>query len=406
MTITPTNQWSKYLIWAEALVVFFMPINIHLDTYCILLFVLVWLLSKGWKNIVREKRAIKWAFLFSSIFFAYFLRALFPPGFKMAQHDIAEKLSLLVFPFLLLGIGNVKNKLVLNALPAGCLLASIICLVNAAMQYKIFGYQAFFYTFISRLMHPGYFSMYINFAIFILLYQLLFSKTPINTYLKWGYILLIVFFMVMIIFLSSKAGIIGFYIVMILGCVFFYMDQKKLLRALMILSGTVIIYILFSSLILRGQPDRLTQTSEALVKDSSYVDTTETAEIRLMIWQSSFEVIKNNFAVGVGTGAEENALKEVYIKRNMAHAFNFNLNAHNQFIQTFIALGIIGFMVLLIIIAVPAWYSLMNKKYIFLAFIILIAFNFLTESMLQTQAGIVFYAFFNSYLFNINEEWH
>jgi hypothetical protein len=37
-------------------------------------------------------------------------------------------------------------------------------------------------------------------------------------------------------------------------------------------------------------------------------------------------------------------------------------------------------------------------------FIVLIAFNFLFESMLETQAGVVFYAFFNAYLFAIKKD--
>jgi hypothetical protein len=39
-----------------------------------------------------------------------------------------------------------------------------------------------------------------------------------------------------------------------------------------------------------------------------------------------------------------------------------------------------------------------EKKIILVFFVALIALNFLPESMLETQAGVMFYAFFNSIL--------
>jgi O-antigen ligase len=70
------------------------------------------------------------------------------------------------------------------------------------------------------------------------------------------------------------------------------------------------------------------------------------------------------------------------------------LNAHNQFLQTFIGTGIIGFVLLLLITIGTLIYGFVKKNYILALFSTLIFFNFLVESMLQAQAGFIFFVFF------------
>jgi hypothetical protein len=47
----------------------------------------------------------------------------------------------------------------------------------------------------------------------------------------------------------------------------------------------------------------------------------------------------------------------------------------------------------------PAVAAFRRKDYIYFFFIILFSMNILVESMFENQAGVVFYAFFNSLLF-------
>ena len=69
-----------------------------------------------------------------------------------------------------------------------------------------------------------------------------------------------------------------------------------------------------------------------------------------------------------------------------------------------LALGILGLIVLLLNIVLPVMYGLEMKHYLYLIFLILVAFNFLFESMLETQPGVVFYAFFNAWFFAIKKD--
>ena len=123
-----------------------------------------------------------------------------------------------------------------------------------------------------------------------------------------------------------------------------------------------------------------------------------------MIWWYSFEITNDNFLMGVGTGDVKDNLLDKYREKQMFNALGLELNAHNQYLQTTLALGILGLIILMVTLVLPALYGLEVKHYLYLIFLILIAFNFLFESMLETQAGVVFYAFFNTYLFAIKKD--
>jgi O-antigen ligase len=75
------------------------------------------------------------------------------------------------------------------------------------------------------------------------------------------------------------------------------------------------------------------------------------------------------------------------------------LNAHNQYLQTYIALGIPGILLLMILLAFPGWIAFRRIHFVYFCFLAVFAFNILVESMLEVQAGVIYYAFFNALFF-------
>jgi O-antigen ligase len=130
----------------------------------------------------------------------------------------------------------------------------------------------------------------------------------------------------------------------------------------------------------------------------------ESTASRIAVWQAALEIISENFMTGTGTGDVKDALIKKYSEKGMSFAREMKLNAHNQFIQTFAAVGVIGFIILLSSFFFTTLYAWKRKKYFYLIFLLLAFVNFTTESMLETQAGVVFYAFFNSVLLFTEEE--
>ena len=89
----------------------------------------------------------------------------------------------------------------------------------------------------------------------------------------------------------------------------------------------------------------------------------------------------------------------------MTGALEHKLNAHSQFLQTGIALGIPGLSALVAMLLVPL--SLRRNRFIlFISLTVIMTLNFLVESMLEVQAGVIFYAYFSSLLLIFKTDSH
>ena len=117
--------------------------------------------------------------------------------------------------------------------------------------------------------------------------------------------------------------------------------------------------------------------------------TTESNASRILVWRSSKEIISKNFFFGVGTGDIKDELKKQNLESGYTGVANLNMNAHNQFLNTHVALGIFGSLSLLFAF-ITTFYNGIRKRIIVLPLVVLILFlSLLTESFFETQAGIV-----------------
>jgi O-antigen ligase len=132
--------------------------------------------------------------------------------------------------------------------------------------------------------------------------------------------------------------------------------------------------------------------------DTSVNDIKSTTE-RIGIWKCSLEIISKHALFGVGTGDVKDALLERYKTNNLTKALNQNLNAHNQYLQTFISLGIFGLLALLFMLVFPAIQAFHQKYLIYFIFLLIFSLNVMVESMFEVQAGVIFYALFNALLY-------
>ncbi|MCC6180695.1 MAG: hypothetical protein IT237_02565, partial [Bacteroidia bacterium] len=89
-------------------------------------------------------------------------------------------------------------------------------------------------------------------------------------------------------------------------------------------------------------------------------------------------------------------------QEGMTGALRKKLNAHNQYLQTFIGTGLIGFVILLLMTIGVLVYSIYTKNLLLMLFSALTTSNFLVESMLQAQAGFIFFIFFLCFLLKYN----
>ncbi|MDX1903396.1 MAG: O-antigen ligase family protein [Thermonemataceae bacterium] len=116
--------------------------------------------------------------------------------------------------------------------------------------------------------------------------------------------------------------------------------------------------------------------------------------IRFAIWECAWEVVEGNFWYGVGTGDVQTSLQQSYEENNFLFASRYNeFNAHNQFLETQLSVGIIGFLLLLFNFIYLFIRGLRKGSLLIFAFTLYIFLNSLTESFLERQKGITLYAF-------------
>jgi len=117
--------------------------------------------------------------------------------------------------------------------------------------------------------------------------------------------------------------------------------------------------------------------------------------MRLVYWKTCWRIIKNNLIYGVGTGD---------IKDHFAHQYEldetlldpkFRKRAHNQYLTFWATFGIVGLLLFILSLLIPLFYNTDFKK-IYFAFWVLVCLSFISEDTLETQAGVTFFALFNS----------
>tara|TARA_B100000900_G_scaffold327760_1_gene287942 strand:+ start:223 stop:744 length:522 start_codon:yes stop_codon:yes gene_type:complete len=120
---------------------------------------------------------------------------------------------------------------------------------------------------------------------------------------------------------------------------------------------------------------------------------------RLKAWKTSLELISQNLLFGVGNGNSTKILNLAYESKGYKSLKNKSINSHNQFIQFQLDHGLIGSFCLLFFTLIMLITSLIEKDFLYALFLTIIIINFMTESMLETQSGVVFFAFFNTLFF-------
>lgn len=119
---------------------------------------------------------------------------------------------------------------------------------------------------------------------------------------------------------------------------------------------------------------------------------------RIVYWKQAWLLIKENMLIGVGTGDVQNEFEESYKQSNSSLNESFRLRAHNQYLTFWVTFGIAGLLIIMITIIYPIVLSVKTKDYYYLLFSAVALLSMINEDTLETQAGVTFFAFFNSFL--------
>lgn len=125
---------------------------------------------------------------------------------------------------------------------------------------------------------------------------------------------------------------------------------------------------------------------------------------RLLSWENSWTIIKNNPILGVGIGDYQTEMEVEYVKDKL----DFPVNTQSQFLYYWTVSGVIGLLSLLFLLGYTTFYFLHKStiplKLLGLSFLIFYSLLFLFDAPLNFQVGSMTFLTFFSLLVILNDE--
>lgn len=118
--------------------------------------------------------------------------------------------------------------------------------------------------------------------------------------------------------------------------------------------------------------------------------------MRWEYWKTAYRIVKQNLILGVGTGDVQDSFNNQYEKDNSVLTTKYRLRTHNQYLTYCVSFGILGFTWFMIALFYPLFKLNSYKNYLYLAFFSIAFLSMVWEDTLEVQAGINFFAFFNT----------
>jgi len=339
-----------------------------------------------------------------ALYLLYAVGLLYTENMKAGLFDMQVKMSFLAFP-VLFAVAAPFFKAGFRArieqvFIAGVLFSSLLSLTMSAIRYaESRDIQEFFYIHFSRQFHPSYFAMYVNVALLLLMNSIFKQWHTLNKTKTALLAVLCAFFILVVFLTNSKAGIIVSLISMLLFLlikVFSIRNKRAGIIALVSFIGlAAMIWALVPGVKSRFQDAFISLT--AFEKHQSNNPGEGSAQ-RIVIWKCSLQAIQDNPVIGTGTGDVHETLDKKFTEYGFHYGVKLHRNAHSQYYQTAIALGIIGLLILLFMFFSLLIHGIRNKEAVIVLITLVFLLHFFVESMLETQAGTVFIAFMIAFL--------
>jgi O-antigen ligase len=378
---------------------FFPPI-----TSGIVAFWLVFVLSfrKSRLSGLRNPLLIASAALYLWLVFGSF----YSPNNHEAGLDLTLKITLLLWP---LGAAtwpylfNHNKKVVLSLFAYLAALSVLALVVVGFISWQQSGLPlSKFYKFTSTWdwIPNHYIALYASFAVLILL------ELGILKVIRWRYVIPgLSVLIASMAFTSVRIQIIA---LPLAAMAFFATTKHQLTNKKRILRVSALGLILFLGVVFAfpSSRNRLIETVDELRSVTKMVNNKQTNH-RVYLWQYGWEVAQQNLILGTGTGAGDDALNEA-LKSCTAEFWNGHgtyllsdkrYNYHNTFLQHFATNGLVGLLLLIGLFVAPIIIYKKRLGGLQTGFLVLCVISFFTESMLERQAGVLFFSFFYALLF-------
>jgi O-antigen ligase len=354
----------------------------------------------GFNRLTRLRSVYLWMVLF---FLAHVVGLLFTSNYAFAYSDIGMKLSFLLFPlFFAFSTVDFKSGTALRVFSYGLVLTAVMCCIYSGYRFLYFASSApftyFTESYFSFQMHRSYFATYLIIGVLYFIRQTLWER-----HYRFLNLLLGLFLLLCIFLTFSKAGILILLLTLFALVVIWIVQCRKPVI------GATSLILLVACLAMAIRSSYFAERFQFMFAQFSSdkkmdVTSVESNAARVLMWETASELFLENPAVGVGTGDVKDVLQERNYRKGYTGVAEKNLNAHNQYLNTGVQLGLLGLLPLLGMLFVPAIQAFRRRKLLVFLSILTFILTMLTESFLETQAGIMPVALLLCLLGNLRRE--
>ncbi|QKX04721.1 O-antigen ligase family protein [Aquimarina sp. TRL1] len=390
------KNWILTIFWNSLYIAFFLlPLGIKLPTPFFVLAIVLGVLHifKSKKEFITDNKAL---LLFPLYFVVLTLGLLYTDNIYDGIKLLQRSLSLLLFPIIFLFVkedASAVRKLfefllvgllfsffinlalgiqsTLEAIKRGIIIETIDSI--ELLETVITGWDFFIREEFSRLVNSNYVSIYILLVLSFYLKRKLASRLQLLiililfTYLfllasKWAYLALTIISLILIFNIGDRNRRYTMFVIFFLAVLVFVDNPRMSVFYNRVRNFTNI------------------ESYEAMSSEKS----------RLLIWDACIKLIGESPFLGYGTGDANDILLREYATLGYEHNLKRKYNAHNQFFQTWLQTGVLGFIVLAAIFVILG--RRMRRSPNELAVFLILLISLLFESMLVRFNGIVFFS--------------
>jgi len=378
-----------------AALAFFLPLSVFGANFVIVLICLFWIFSGEYKIKFRKIKQSKLMIASVMFFLIHVLGLIWTEDLRWGLH-VTHKMWYFIglFPILFTIVKRDQFRKYIS-------IFLFAILITEVLSYLIW-FELIEPFKNATLSNPTPFMSHISynpilaFAIYLVGHETLFNKQV--TLLKKSFLIFFTFSMSINMFITGgRAGQVMFFAVIIL-LIFQYFNKNKVIAAFVALfvSSSIFFTAYQTSEIFH---DRV---NDAVLNIANYETNKKTSVgLRITFALNSFEVIKNNLLLGVGTGD----LPSEYIKVNQINTPSLpsTTNPHNMYILVLVQNGMLGLFGLLLIFYFQIKLSLgLNDKFfrdVGISLPILFLLIMMSESYLLGHFTSLLYIFFSSFLY-------
>ncbi len=339
------------------------------------------------------------------LFLAYYLFQVvalcFYPHDVFVHADLEKKASLIVIPLLLYVLLTTYKdawKMGVAGFIYGNTFAALCCFIMAIARFAgSKNADVFFYHQYAHV--TGLNAIYFSFYLLVTLGYIVINNTFIL--IRWLTNVVVVFLYLNLLLLSSKMMIVAGTLLLIASLL---RSVKPRWQKMAILSGIACISVALAS---TGNPIRKRYADVNIHNYSLVFNTRDFTDysfdglsIRLALWRLGNELVneRHMWLFGAGGDRYQPSLNSK-IKRYGLYSGDSargdkgyqNYNMHNQYMESYLQFGIAGVVTLLSILTCVIYYATRSHNGMMIYTGILFSVAFLTESVLETQAGILLF---------------